>query len=512
MNNSTVHLLDSEGHLTEDGLLLYYQQMAQDQLETIPVEVFEHVTNCLACRVELLRYQTAVTQMKTPVSETPVIPINQTTTNHQNILVKKPIRKRFWPLLAAASLVGLLLFAGLFFSRQTTNQTIVVETHTNERDQEMIGTATNTAEKSIAKKETQVSSAEMPPNMASKVVTNKKKEHTIATKKAITTPPIVEAENVENRKEAQKPAEKRTAPKESNTKEVLTIGTPKKNKSVLESEKLNVEIVENEAPEEGEEEIVYTPSTKEVTELPLVKKEEKKEPIRVVESNQKEQVVVGSITTLKVAPVPPSSNSTSPEPPAPPVAHSSSPSVPLASNPKAVSSVKPPPTTIVSVPKKEPKPTPKQTSPKKEPRPELFAMHYQPAELYLNTIRSADNDAFNEVIMKAGEAYEAGKMKQAAQLFKEAQNLDPQNMTLQFYEGVCLLSPAVNQVGEARTIFKKIVADKDNYYIEQGEWYLALTYLQEKKEKEAVTWFTKIKELEGRFANKASQILDQLLK
>ena len=99
-----------------------------------------------------------------------------------------------------------------------------------------------------------------------------------------------------------------------------------------------------------------------------------------------------------------------------------------------------------------------------------------------------------------------GKYKEALALFSKADH----NMTVKFYSGISYLE--VNELEDAEASFQAVIDNKDNLFIEQAEWYLALCYLKMNMNKDAKILFTEIANSDGFFNNKAQEILKYMNK
>ena len=92
--------------------------------------------------------------------------------------------------------------------------------------------------------------------------------------------------------------------------------------------------------------------------------------------------------------------------------------------------------------------------------------------------------------------------------FKEVLNGNPEHPMCNFYSGLCF-----QQLGDyekAITAFQKVIDEQDNLFVEQAEWYKALSQLQTKDLKKAYQSFNLIVNNKGYYSNDAKEILKKL--
>ncbi|MGD1848721.1 MAG: tetratricopeptide repeat protein [Salibacteraceae bacterium] len=135
----------------------------------------------------------------------------------------------------------------------------------------------------------------------------------------------------------------------------------------------------------------------------------------------------------------------------------------------------------------------------------LFAAYYEPYPAYI-TQRSADSAQTDPV--KIGLAlYEKGDYAAAKKQLEQVAGAPGQQAI--FYRGICALE--LGESTAAVPLFEQVIADADNFYVEQATWYLALAYLQEGQVEAAKQQLKKILESPNH-ANRvqAEALLEQL--
>lgn len=133
----------------------------------------------------------------------------------------------------------------------------------------------------------------------------------------------------------------------------------------------------------------------------------------------------------------------------------------------------------------------------------LFEMYYTGENAH-NLTRSAGNS--NDEAMSK---YREGDFNGALVLFNEILGKDADNMYIRYYTGIASIE--INQNDRAVKEFKYIINKKNNMFVENAEWYLALSYLRKNKVKESKTLLTQIINNSSNSHNKeATQILKRI--
>lgn len=117
----------------------------------------------------------------------------------------------------------------------------------------------------------------------------------------------------------------------------------------------------------------------------------------------------------------------------------------------------------------------------------LFAEHFQPYPAYAQE-RQADSDQ-ETPLEHAFKVYEAKEYKDALPLFEQARTAENQ-FVIDFYLGVCHLSLESPQ--RARPYLNQVVEHGNNFYTEQATWYLALSFVLEDRQEEAIALLKKV--------------------
>jgi predicted Zn-dependent protease len=106
------------------------------------------------------------------------------------------------------------------------------------------------------------------------------------------------------------------------------------------------------------------------------------------------------------------------------------------------------------------------------------------------------------------EFYNTHDYDKAAVLFNKVLENKPNDMQTLLLQGVSNFEE--KRYPEAKQSFGKVIDDKDNLYIDQAQWYLALCYLKTNETDKAKQLFRIIGKEDGIYKNDASKILKGL--
>jgi len=230
MKKQQKHYLNNQGHLTEDGLLLYIKHMDEDRVDALPEDLLNHIEQCLPCRMEMMEWY----EMKQAISE-------DVLASTQNIFPSSPEKtqtpiqttpektfkiKRYLPYLAAAGLVGLLLvylpsFNGI---KQASEPPITDISSVQEygEQEKTIPLATNNTPSNIDKTEKEIVEKEkediVKPKLADASAGNAKPK-TQQSKKTAKKPPSIPQEVLKNKPSPASKKVKKQTPKLEETKQ-----------------------------------------------------------------------------------------------------------------------------------------------------------------------------------------------------------------------------------------------------------------------------------------------------
>ena len=133
----------------------------------------------------------------------------------------------------------------------------------------------------------------------------------------------------------------------------------------------------------------------------------------------------------------------------------------------------------------------------------LFKMYYKSGEI---GIKRSGNANMVEALM----AYSKKDFVTAAQAFEQVLSNDPANIPVKYYCGISNIE--IGDYTRAIQLFKQIIENKDNSYVEYAQWNLGLTYLANNQESDAVKQFKLIAAKENHsYHNQAVSILDKLM-
>lgn len=123
------------------------------------------------------------------------------------------------------------------------------------------------------------------------------------------------------------------------------------------------------------------------------------------------------------------------------------------------------------------------------------------------TQRSAEvtvNDDFNQAL----EFYKTNDFKNAAVYFNKVIKEKPKDMYSTLLFGISKFED--HQYPEAKQSFGKVIDDRNNLYIDQAEWYLALCYINTDENDKAISILEKIKSENGIYKDDAKNIIKKL--
>lgn len=114
------------------------------------------------------------------------------------------------------------------------------------------------------------------------------------------------------------------------------------------------------------------------------------------------------------------------------------------------------------------------------------------------------NANIDQPVMQGLQFYELGNYEAAVELF----NKTPDNLLGTLYRGLSYIE--MEEFDSAIKDFKQIIDQKGNLFIDQAQWYLALTYIKTKDVSEAKILLTSIASDRGVYKTKAQKLLNEL--
>lgn len=137
---------------------------------------------------------------------------------------------------------------------------------------------------------------------------------------------------------------------------------------------------------------------------------------------------------------------------------------------------------------------------------EIIDRYYNTYEPITNQ-RSLLNESISDLDL-AMEYYNAHDYSNAALLFSKVVASNPKDMQSTLLNGISNFEN--KEYPEAKQSFGTVIDDKNNLYIDQAEWYLALCYLNTNETNKAKQLFETIKREDGIFKNDARKILRKM--
>jgi tetratricopeptide (TPR) repeat protein len=136
----------------------------------------------------------------------------------------------------------------------------------------------------------------------------------------------------------------------------------------------------------------------------------------------------------------------------------------------------------------------------------VFDKYYAPYEVTV-TYRSGNTEV-DRLLLNALERYEEKDYEYALVLFEEVLESRQNDMAVNLYSGISYMEEEKYQ--KATTSFSNIIADKDNLFIEQAKWYLAMCYLKTEKAEKAQDVLKEIINEESYYKEQAARVLKDI--
>lgn len=138
---------------------------------------------------------------------------------------------------------------------------------------------------------------------------------------------------------------------------------------------------------------------------------------------------------------------------------------------------------------------------------ELISRYYQPYEIAAIS-RSASTGSGTDNFRLAVEYYNIRDYRNAAVYFSRVLDDNPGDMRTELLNGISNFE--IQNYPEASGSFSKVIADKNNFYIDHAQWYLALCYIKTGDTDKAVSQLEKIEDSRTIYRKEAKKILRYL--
>ncbi|HAF28691.1 MAG TPA: hypothetical protein DCG75_06545 [Bacteroidales bacterium] len=136
----------------------------------------------------------------------------------------------------------------------------------------------------------------------------------------------------------------------------------------------------------------------------------------------------------------------------------------------------------------------------------VFEKYYAPYEVTV-TYRSGNTEV-DRLLLNALERYEEKDYEYALVLFEEVLESRQNDMAVNLYSGISYMEEEKYQ--KATKSFSNIISDKDNLFIEQANWYLAMCYLKTEKTDKAQDVLREIINEESYYKEQAARVLEDI--
>jgi tetratricopeptide (TPR) repeat protein len=137
---------------------------------------------------------------------------------------------------------------------------------------------------------------------------------------------------------------------------------------------------------------------------------------------------------------------------------------------------------------------------------EILNKYYQAYET-VSSSRSYSQSADPDYIM-AMDYYKIHDYRKAALYFSKVLEKEPGDMESTLLQGVSHFE--ISDYPESKRLFSRVIDDKDNLFIEDARWYLALCYIKTGEETKSVDHLLKIRNSESIYRNPAKKILRKI--
>jgi tetratricopeptide (TPR) repeat protein len=134
-----------------------------------------------------------------------------------------------------------------------------------------------------------------------------------------------------------------------------------------------------------------------------------------------------------------------------------------------------------------------------------FEQYYSP---YYNVLDGAERSIENESGDLAMRLYDQQRYEEAVKVFDTALTKDPDNINLQFYKALSLMS--IGQADSAIVQLKQVLENTQDPWYEPARWYLGLAYLQSGDVSQAKGIFTAIMASDDSYSERAGELLETL--
>ncbi len=136
----------------------------------------------------------------------------------------------------------------------------------------------------------------------------------------------------------------------------------------------------------------------------------------------------------------------------------------------------------------------------------LYSQYFEPGNLN----EMVRGDSTEDIYTTALQQYRNGKFDAAEKSFQQALAKKPGDITLAFGLGQTYLNQTPPKLDEAAKYLKTVIDHKDNAYIQDAAWYLALIQVKQNKIDAAKMNLESVKKYGGELAGKAGKLLKDL--
>lgn len=135
----------------------------------------------------------------------------------------------------------------------------------------------------------------------------------------------------------------------------------------------------------------------------------------------------------------------------------------------------------------------------------IFVQYYAP---YYNVLDGTERSMEDERGDLAMRLYDQQRYEEAVKVFDTALTKNPDNINLQFYKALSLMS--IGQADSAIVQLQQVLENTQDQWYEPARWYLGLAYLQSGQVNQAKGIFIAIKASDDSYSERAIEILEAL--
>jgi tetratricopeptide (TPR) repeat protein len=136
----------------------------------------------------------------------------------------------------------------------------------------------------------------------------------------------------------------------------------------------------------------------------------------------------------------------------------------------------------------------------------IFQEYYEPYEATI-TFRSGVENEVNSLLTNAFEKYKEQQYRDALQLFQKVLN-NKGDVAASLYSGISYME--IEKYKRANQSFDDVIEDKDNLFIYQAKWYMAMCHIKLQNKDKALAILDELKQGSDYYKGKAEEVINKL--